>query len=104
MTACLDVVPQLISRVAAVGRGRHEELAAVYARTQSRGWDAEAGWVGRSGRALSALLDRWQSAAAEQYGLLDYHHCGLDSAASAYDDMERAHARRLSRTHDADAG
>ncbi|MGH3531705.1 MAG: hypothetical protein ACRDSX_07215, partial [Mycobacterium sp.] len=52
----LEIVPEEVFHAAAVGRAHHEELAGTYASTQSQGWDAESGWVGRSGAALSGLL------------------------------------------------
>jgi hypothetical protein len=82
------VVPELVFQVATLGRGRHEELAATYASTLSRAGDAGRGWVGRSGTALSALLGRWQSVAAEHHGLLNDHHDGLCAAAAGFVAMD----------------
>lgn len=100
----LDIVPELVFHAATVGRGQHEELATAYASTQSQAWDAEWGWVSRSSVALSALLDRWQSEAAEHHRLLNAHHDGLDVAASTFTEMDRADAQRPSHVYDADVG
>ncbi|MBW0016140.1 MAG: WXG100 family type VII secretion target [Mycobacterium sp.] len=101
----LGVVPELVWGAAAAGRGQHEQLAAVYAATQSQAWDAEAGWVGRSASALSAMLDRWQSAAAAQHAMLNAHHDGLDAAAVTFVEMDRgACAQRLIHIDDTHVG
>jgi uncharacterized protein YukE len=91
----LDIVPEQVYQAAAVGRARHEELAGTYASTQSQAWDAETGWVGRSGAALSALLDRWQSDAAGHHRLLNDHHDGLYTATSMLVGMDRLNAEKL---------
>jgi uncharacterized protein YukE len=91
----VDIVPIEVVHAAALGRAQHEGLAGTYASTQSQGWDAEAGWVGRSGAALSGLLDRWQSRAGEHHRLLSDHHDALDTAAMVFLEMEDRNARRL---------
>jgi uncharacterized protein YukE len=91
----MDIVPTEVVHAAALGRAQHEGLAGTYASTQSRGWDAEAGWVGRSGAALSRLLDRWQSHAGAHHRLLNDHHHALDTAATVFFEMEDRNARRL---------
>jgi uncharacterized protein YukE len=91
----MDIVPTEVVHAAALGRAQHEGLAGTYAATQSQGWDAQAGWVGRSGTALSGLLDRWQSHAGEHHRLLNDHHHALDTAATVFLDMEDRNARRL---------
>jgi uncharacterized protein YukE len=93
----LDIVPEDVFHVATLGRAQHEELAGTYASTQSQGWDAESGWIGRSGAALSGLLDRWQSHAAEHHRLLNDHHDGLYTAATVFPEMDDQNAERLKR-------
>lgn len=100
----LSVVPELILHAWTVGRAHHEDLAANYAATLWQACDAEGGWIGRSGLALSALLDRWQSDAADHHGLLNDHHDGLGAAASQFVEMDRVFARRLGFRDDAHAG
>jgi uncharacterized protein YukE len=85
----MRVVPELVFQACTLGRGRHEELAATYASTLSQAADAGRGWVGRSGTALSALLGRWQSVAAEHHRLLNDLHDGLYAAASSFVAMDR---------------
>lgn len=96
----LDIVPEQVYRAAAVGRAHHAELADTYTRTQSQAWAAEAGWIGRSGAALSALLDRWQSDAAGHHRLLNDHHDGLYTAASTFVGMNRINAEKLNLVDD----
>jgi WXG100 family type VII secretion target len=91
----LDIVPEEVFQAAAVGRAHHEELAGTYASTQSQGWEAESGWVGRSGAALSGLLDCWQSHAAEHHRMLNDHHDGLHTAATVFPEMDDQNAQRL---------
>ena len=91
----MDIVPTEVVHAAALGRVQHEGLAGTYASTQSQGWDAEAGWVGRSGAALSILLDRWQWRAGEHHRLLNDHHDALDTAALVFLEMEDCHTQRL---------
>jgi uncharacterized protein YukE len=91
----MDIVPSEVVHAAALGRAQHEELAGTYASTQSQGWDAQVGWVGRSGAALSGLLDRWQSAAGAHHRLLNDHHHAIDTAATVFLEMEDHNARRL---------
>ncbi len=91
----LEIVPEEVFHAAAVGRAHHEELAGTYASTQSQGWDAESGWVGRSGAALSGLLEGWQSHAAEHHRLLNDHHDGLHTAATVFPQMDKQNAKRL---------
>jgi uncharacterized protein YukE len=91
----MDIVPTEVVHAAALGRAQHEGLAGTYAATQSQGWDAEAGWVGRSGAALSGLLGRWQSHAGEHHRLLSDHHDALDTVATVFLEMEDRNARRL---------
>ncbi len=96
----LDIVPEQVYQAAAVGRAHHEELAGTYALTQLQAWDAEAGWVGRSGAALSALLDHWQSDAAGHHRLLNDHHDGLYAATSMFVGMDRVNAAKLNLVDD----
>jgi uncharacterized protein YukE len=86
----MRVIPELVFQASILGRSRHEELAGVYASTQSRATDAGPGWVGRSGVALASLLGRWQSDAAEHHRLLNEHHDRLHAAASTFVEMDRA--------------
>ncbi len=67
----LEIKPEEVFHAATVGRDHHEQLASTYASTQSQGWDAESGWVGRSGTALSGLLDRWQSHALDHHQMIN---------------------------------
>ena len=63
--------------------------------TQSQGWDAQAGWVGLSGAALSGLLDRWQSHAGAHHRMLNDHHHALETAATMFLEMDEHNAQRL---------
>jgi uncharacterized protein YukE len=92
---CLDIVLEQVYQAAAAGRARHEELTGTYASTQSQAWDAEAGWVGRSGAALAVLLDRWQSDAAGHHRLLNDHHDGLYTATSMFVAIDQVNAETL---------
>lgn len=91
----MDIVPTEVVHAAALGRVLHEGLAGTYAATQSQGWDAQVGWVGRSGAALSGLLDRWQSHAGAHHRLLNDHHHALDTAATVFLDTDDRNAQRL---------
>jgi WXG100 family type VII secretion target len=91
----LVVAPEEVFHAATAGRTHHEQLAGTYASTQSQAWDAESGWVGQSGAALSGLLDRWQSHAADHHRMLNDHHDGLCSAATAFGDMDDDNAQRV---------
>ena len=91
----LEIAPEEVFHAAAVGRNHHEQLAGTYASTQSQWWDAASGWVGQSGAALSGLLDRWQSHAANHHQLLNDHHDGLHIAATAFIDMDDDSAQRV---------
>jgi uncharacterized protein YukE len=91
----MDIVPTEVVHAAALGRAQHEGLARTYASTQSQGWDAEAGWVGRSGAALSSLLDRWQSHGDEHHRLLNDHHDAVYTAATVFLEKEDRNAGRL---------
>lgn len=91
----LDIALEQVYQAAAVGRARHEELTGTYASTQSQAWDAEAGWVGRSGVALAVLLDRWQSDAAGHHRLLNEHYDGLYTASSVFVATDRVNAETL---------
>jgi uncharacterized protein YukE len=91
----MDIVPTGVVHAAALGRAQHEGLAGTYASTLSQGWDAQAGWVGRSGAALSGLLDRWQSHAGQHHRLLNDHHDGLLTAVAVFVELEDRNARRL---------
>lgn len=91
----LEIVPDEVFHAATVGRRHHEQLAGTYASTQSQGWDAQPGWVGQSGAALSGLLDRWQSHAADHHRMLNDHHDGLCTAAMAFTDMDDDTAQRV---------
>jgi uncharacterized protein YukE len=93
----LEIAPTEVFHAATLGRVQHEALAGTYASTQSRGWDAEPGWVGRSGAALSVLLDRWQSVASEHHRLLSDHHDGLYAAATVLSEMDGHNAQLLKR-------
>ncbi len=90
-----EIAPEQVFDAAAVGRREHEQLAGTYASTQSQGWDAQAGWVGQSGIALSGLLDRWQSDAAGHHRMLNGHHDGLCTTARAFIEGEQTNARKL---------
>ena len=94
----LRITPEEVFHAATVGRDHHEELAGTYASTQSQGWDAESGWVGSSGAALSGLLDRWQSHASDHHRMLNDHHDGLDAAAAAFTEMDNNAGQRLKLT------
>ena len=94
-TKNLDIAPDQVYDAAAVGRAHHERLAGTYASTQSQGWDAQAGWVGQSGMALTGLLDRWQSDAADHHRLLNDYHDGLHNAATAFIEVDGAGAQKL---------
>ena len=94
----LSVKPEEVFHAATVGRDQHEELAGTYASTQSQGWDAESGWVGSSGAALSGLLDRWQSHAGDHHRMLNDHHDGLDAAGTTFSEMDKHDAQRLKLT------
>jgi uncharacterized protein YukE len=91
----LEITPTEVFHVATLGRVRHEELAGTYASTQSQGWDAEPRWVGRSGAALSGLLDRWQSDATEHHRLLNQHHDGLCAAATVLPEIDDRNSQLL---------
>jgi uncharacterized protein YukE len=91
----LEIAPDEVFHAATVGRTHHEELAGTYASTQSQGWDAESGWVSQSGTALSGLLDRWQSHANNHHRMLNNHHDGLTTAATAFPDMDDHNAQRV---------
>ena len=93
----LGVVAESVWRAAAEGRGEHERLAGIYAATQSLAWDAEPGWVGRSAKALSVLLDAWQSDASRQHEMLNDHHDGLDTAATTFVEMDRGASVEIDR-------
>lgn len=96
----LDILPEQVYQAAAVGCAHHEELIGTYTSTQSQAWDAKTGWVGRSGAALSVLLDRWQSDAAGHHRLLNEHHDGLYAATSRFVGMDRLHAENLNLVDD----
>jgi WXG100 family type VII secretion target len=91
----LEIVPEDVFHAATVGRNHHEELAGTYASTQSQGWDAESGWVGTSGAALSGLLDRWQSHAADHHRMINDHNEHLDTAATAFSEMDKHAAQQV---------
>jgi WXG100 family type VII secretion target len=91
----LEITPEEVFHAATVGRMHHEQLADTYASTQSQGWDAESGWVGQSGAALSGLLDRWQSHAANHHQLLNEHHDRLHTAATAFPDLDDHSVQRV---------
>lgn len=97
----LDIVPEQVYQAAAVGRAHHEQLAGTYASTHSQAWDAEAGWVGRSAAALSALLDRWQADGTGHHRLLNDHHDSLHIATSAFVGVDEANAAKLNLVDDA---
>jgi uncharacterized protein YukE len=90
-----DIAPTEVFDAAALGRVQHEGLAGTYASTQSQGWDAEPGWIGRSGSALSRLLNRWQSDATEHHRLLNDHHDGLCAAATVFRQLDDSNAQLL---------
>ncbi len=91
----LEIKPEEVFHAAALGRNQHEELASTYASTQSQGWDAESGWVGTSGAALSGLLDRWQSHAVDHHQMINHHHEGMDTAAVTFAEMDDNAAERV---------
>lgn len=94
----LNIKPEEVFHAATVGRNHHEQLAGTYASTQSQCWDAESGWVGSSGAALSGLLDRWQSHAGAHHRMINDHHEGLDAAATTFSQMDKDAAQRLKLT------
>jgi WXG100 family type VII secretion target len=91
----LTIKPEEVFHAATVGRDHHEQLATTYASTQSQGWDAESGWVGSSGAALSGLLDRWQSHATNHHQMLNDHHEHLDNAATAFTELDHQAGQRV---------
>lgn len=91
----LEIKPEEVLHAAALGRNQHEELAGTYASTQSQGWDAESGWVGTSGAALSGLLDRWQSHAIDHHQMINGHHERMDTAATAFSELDDNAAERV---------
>jgi WXG100 family type VII secretion target len=91
----LEIAPEEVLHAATVGRNEHEQLADTYASTQSQGWDAESGWVGQSGAALSTLLDGWQSLATDHHELLNEHHDRLHTAATAFPDLDDRSAQQV---------
>ncbi len=93
----LTIKPEEVFHAATVGRNHHEQLATTYASTQSQGWDAESGWVGTSGTALSGLLDRWQSHAVDHHQMINHHHERMDTAAATFAEMDDNAVERLRR-------
>ncbi len=93
----LTIKPDEVFHAATVGRTHHEQLATTYASTQSQGWDAESGWVGTSGAALSGLLDRWQSHAVDHHQMINHHHERMDTAAVTFAEMDDNAAERVRR-------
>ena len=93
----LKIKPEEVFHAAALGRNQHEQLATTYASTQSQGWDAESGWVGTSGTALSGLLDRWQSHALDHHQMINHHHERMDTAASTFSELDNNAAERVQR-------
>ncbi|BBX47947.1 WXG100 family type VII secretion target [Mycobacterium cookii] len=91
----LEIKPEEVFHAAALGRNQHEELGGTYASTQSQGWDAESGWVGSSGAALSGLLDRWQSHAIDHHQMINSHHERLDTAATSFSELDNNAAERV---------
>jgi uncharacterized protein YukE len=93
--AKLDIVPEHVHHAATVGRAHHEELAGTYVSTHSQVVDAKYGWVGRSGSALSSMLDQWHSDAGEHHTILNHHHDGLQTAACAFVDGDENRSEDL---------
>jgi uncharacterized protein YukE len=93
----LDIKPEEVFHAATVGRDHHEQLAGTYASTQSQGWDAESGWVGTSGTALSGLLDRWQSHALDHHQMINHHHERMDTAATSFSELDNNGVERVRR-------
>lgn len=57
--------------------------------------DAQPGWVGSSGAALSELLNRWATAGSGHLARLGEHADGIRSAAVGLGEMEQSNAASL---------
>ncbi|GAB3018280.1 WXG100 family type VII secretion target [Mycobacterium bourgelatii] len=95
MADALRVIPEVLSHVGTQLADHGDRLLAVHQLCLAQIEDAQAGWIGASAGALSALLDGWARAGSAHLDRFGRHSAGMQLAAAGFTELDQHNAAAL---------